>query len=178
MHQQQLAATVITIGQWAPAIIGGVVVVGLFLLYLWAGIVAHRRARMAEPRRPPPWPVDLVNGVVRGEYTPRLGITGRIAQGTLGFVPGIGQICAVRDFFACSGKHDRVGMALNALALIPGLGGFPKTAEVIRAAREVGHVYVAGHTYVQNRSNRQNGQPTSASSPPQTQPVPPPTAAH
>ncbi len=97
---------------------------------------------------PPPWPADIFRGAIKGDYARRLGIPGRLTQAVMGFIPVIGTVCAFRDFFACRSKHDRVGMVLNGLALIPFLGGFPKTAEVIRAIRHIGHIAVTGQFVV------------------------------
>jgi hypothetical protein len=81
---------------------------------------------------------DVFNGAVRGDYAPQLGVPGTTTQIALAFVPGIGTLCALRDALACSGRRDRVGVALNLLAVVPLLGGFPKTAAALRAAQHVG----------------------------------------
>ena len=83
---------------------------------------------------------DLYNGVVLGDYAYEMGLVGALAQIILGFLPGIGTICALRDCFADWSYRDRLGFLLNVLALIPFLGGFPKTAAVLRAVFHVGHV--------------------------------------
>jgi hypothetical protein len=83
---------------------------------------------------------DVYAGTVRGDFSPYLGFWGRVAQIVCGFVPGVNIICATRDFIADRRMHDNFGAFLNALALIPFLGGFPKTAAVIRGVRHVGHV--------------------------------------
>lgn len=81
---------------------------------------------------------DVYNGTVRGDFAARLGWAGRIAQIICAFIPGIGTICALRDFIADRRKHDNVGAFLNFLGLIPFLGAFPKTAAVLRSVRHVG----------------------------------------
>ena len=92
----------------------------------------------------PVWPLDIINGIVLGDYTRRLGVPGRITQAVLGFVPVVGSLCAIRDLFACRGKKDSVGVALNALAIFPFLGGFPKTAAAVHGLSAVGQVIMAG----------------------------------
>lgn len=90
------------------------------------------------PQPRPGFIADVFNGAVRGDYTPYLGIAGHVTQAVFGFIPIIGTICALRDFFADRRKKDNFGAFLNFLALIPFLGGFPKTALVIRSIRHVG----------------------------------------
>jgi len=74
---------------------------------------------------------DIWNGAVLGSYAPHLGIAGAVTQAGLCFVPVVGTLCAVRDYFACRRKHDRLGATLNLLAAIPVVGGLPKTAAVL-----------------------------------------------
>jgi hypothetical protein len=99
--------------------------------------------------RVPPWPIDIINGAFRGDYAPRLGTAGYVTQGLLGFMPFIGSCCALRDLFANLDHHDRVGVALNAFSLVPVLGGFPKTANVLRclknASQAASAAFNAGH---------------------------------
>ena len=97
--------------------------------------------QVATRKRPAPWPIDILNGAFRGDYCPNLGYSGYITQGVLGFVPVIGSICAFRDLMAAMGKNDGLGMVLNGFSLIPGFGGFPKTAHVIRGAKSLSQVY-------------------------------------
>jgi hypothetical protein len=84
---------------------------------------------------------DIYAGAVRGDFAFRLGFWGRVAQIICGFVPGVGTVCAARDFIADRRMGDNVGAILNALALIPFLGGFPKTAAVIRGVHHVGQAF-------------------------------------
>ncbi|HEV7128728.1 MAG TPA: hypothetical protein VGN32_14960 [Ktedonobacterales bacterium] len=95
--------------------------------------VAYRREHVGFAR-------DLYNGIVLGDYAPRLGLAGALAQIVMGFLPGIGTLCALRDCFADWSYGDRFGFLLNILALVPFLGGFPKAAAVLRAMFHVGHV--------------------------------------
>jgi hypothetical protein len=110
-------------------------------------------------QRPPAWPIDIWNGAVRGDYTKRMGAPGYLTQGVLGFVPVVGTCCAVRDLMANVGKGDRWGMALNAFALVPVLGGFPKTAHVVRLLQNSTQAYST--TTNVRRARRQNRQLSS-----------------
>lgn len=90
-----------------------------------------------EPYRP--WmPADIVRGAILGDYA-RLGMAGYVTQAAVGFIPVIGSLCAARDLTADLRQRDRIGATLNGLALIPGLGGFPKTARVVRSIRDTGN---------------------------------------
>jgi hypothetical protein len=89
-------------------------------------------------RRRIPLARDVFNGAVRGDYAQQLGVPGTATQIALAFVPGVGTLCALRDALACSRRHDRVGVTLNLLAVVPLLGGFPKAAAALRAAQHVG----------------------------------------
>jgi hypothetical protein len=75
---------------------------------------------------------DLYRGAVLGDFAPELGLAGILTQLVLAFVPLIGTVCAVRDFVADRGHGDGLGALLNLLAIIPVLGGFPKTAVVMK----------------------------------------------
>jgi hypothetical protein len=112
------------------------------------------------PPRPPGFFADIYAGAVHGDFAPRLGIPGALTQIVLGFVPVIGTVCAARDFVANRRKGDRLGAVLNALALIPFLGGFPKTAAVIHSVRHVGKVWHA------MRRNEHNKSATTTTVPP------------
>lgn len=90
---------------------------------------------------PPAWLIDIWNGAVRGDYPKRMGAPGYLTQGIMGFMPGIGTCCAIRDLFANLSKGDRWGVALNAFALVPVLGGFPKTAHVVRLMQSGSQAY-------------------------------------
>lgn len=106
-----------------------------------------------QPLVSPPRPSfieDLFNGAVLGDYAAYLGITGHVTMAVLGFVPVIGTFSAIRDFFADRRKKDRLGMFLNLLAIIPFLGGFPKTALVLHTIRHAGRVMQATGSMVQH----------------------------
>ena len=92
------------------------------------------------PRRRVGFFHDLYNGIVLGDYAYELGLVGALAQIVMGFLPIVGTICALRDCVADWSYGDRLGFLLNVLALVPFLGGFPKTAAVLRAMFHVGHV--------------------------------------
>lgn len=93
--------------------------------------------------RPAVWPVDMLKGAVIGDYAERLGVAGYLTQGVLGFVPVVGTCCAARDLLANIGKGDRGGVILNAISLLPVLGGVTKTARAIRSIKNASQVYGA-----------------------------------
>ncbi len=95
---------------------------------------------------------DVYAGAVRGDYAEYLGLAGRATQIVCSFIPVVGTICALRDFLADRHNGDRMGAFLNLLGLIPFLGGFPKTAAVIRGVRHVGKV---AHATQQMRNQKQ-----------------------
>jgi hypothetical protein len=82
---------------------------------------------------------DIWNGAVLGDYAPRLGVAGAVTQALIFYLPGVGTLCAVRDYFASRHRHDTLGAILNLLAVFPVLGGFPKTAEVIHNFTSLHH---------------------------------------
>lgn len=107
----------------------------------------------ARPRKRRSFIGDVTAGALLGDFARDLGIAGATTQAALGFVPLIGSVCAVRDLTADLRHHDRVGALLNALALIPFIGGFSKTFEVIRSSAHIGHaVHI---TYQQAERERQ-----------------------
>jgi hypothetical protein len=113
----------------------------------------------------PPKPgffADIYLGAVHGDFAPRLGVPGLTTQIVMGFIPVVGTCCAFRDFIADRRKHDRLGAMLNALALIPFLGGFPKTAAVLHSVRHVGHVI---HKAQKHQENTQAGSASAPTSP-------------
>lgn len=79
----------------------------------------------------PPLLLDIYRGAVHGDYSRHLGVAGYITQAVCSFIPVFGQLCAVRDLFADLRKRDRLGALLNFLALVPVLGGFPKTLRIL-----------------------------------------------
>ena len=102
------------------------------------GPTATATAVRSQQRRKIPLIVDVFNGAIRGDFTREMGIAGYLTQAVLSFTPVIGTLCALRDLVADLGKHDMVGAVVNTLSLIPFLGGFPKTARIIRAIRDLG----------------------------------------
>ncbi len=78
----------------------------------------------------------------------RCGVTGYVTQGVLGFVPVVGSCCAFRDLLANWGKGDGRGMLLNAISLLPMVGGISKTAHAIRGIKNVSQVYGAADNVV------------------------------
>jgi hypothetical protein len=83
--------------------------------------------------QPAVWPIDILKGMLIGDYADNLGTAGYLTQGILGFVPIIGTCCAARDLLANMGKGDRGGVILNAIALFPVLGGITKLARALRS---------------------------------------------
>ena len=63
--------------------------------------------------------------VVLGEFTDDVTIVGTIAEVALGFT-GLDFAMDIRDFIACAGKGDWLGMGLSAIGLIPVVGGAVK----------------------------------------------------
>jgi hypothetical protein len=104
-------------------------------------------------RRRPGLLADVYHGAVWGEFTPDLGVPGALTLIVLAFVPVIGTLCALRDFLASWSHRDGTGALLNVLAVVPVLGGFSKTAEMLRHARLL--TASVNHT-------RQRGSPASA----------------
>jgi hypothetical protein len=80
---------------------------------------------------------DIYIGAVHGDFAPVMGGAGRLTQVVLGFVPVVGNVCAIRDLAADWGQHDHVGALLNGLAVVPVIGGFSKVAAVLRATRRM-----------------------------------------
>lgn len=108
---------------------------------------------------------DVYNGAVHGDFAPELGLAGITTQVICGFLPGIGTACALRDYLACQRAHDRVGMLLNGLSLVPFLGGVPKVAEVARGARLYAEglhaVHAIHHHRRQSRASDTASQPAA-----------------
>lgn len=98
--------------------------------------------------RPDVWPIDILKGMLIGDFADNLGAAGYLTQGILGFIPIVGTCCAARDLLANIGKGDRGGVILNAIALLPVLGGISKMARALRSIavrrlREAGQVFGA-----------------------------------
>ncbi|MBA3827042.1 MAG: hypothetical protein H0X24_24510 [Ktedonobacterales bacterium] len=81
---------------------------------------------------------DILQGAIRGDFAPEMGGAGRLTQLVFGFIPGISTVCALRDLIADHQQHDNLGAALNAVAMLPVVGGVSKVAAVVRAARRMG----------------------------------------
>jgi hypothetical protein len=84
---------------------------------------------------------DILRGAVLGDWAHNLRIPGAVIQAIMGFIPVVGDICAIRDGIHDLVYRDVVGVTLNILALVPIFGGIPKTIEVIRSVRHVSHAY-------------------------------------
>ena len=101
---------------------------------------------------------DVSAGLFLGDFAADLGLPGAVTQVVVSFVPLIGSTCAVRDLVADLRHHDRVGAALNFLALTPILGGFSKTFEVIRSTAHVGHAMHISHQQSERRKEEAEAQ--------------------
>jgi hypothetical protein len=89
---------------------------------------------------------DVWRGAVLGDFAPRLGLAGAATQAALGYVPLVGEVCAVRDGIADWRQHDRLGVVLNVLALVPIFGGFAKTLDVLHSTHRIGRAIFTDHT--------------------------------
>jgi len=92
---------------------------------------------------------DLFRGAFLGDFAVDLGLAGAIVQIVCGFMPVIGDLCALRDCLADFLRRDWIGLGLNILALIPIAGGFPKTIEVLRTLSHLGHMGHIAHRRTQ-----------------------------
>jgi hypothetical protein len=88
---------------------------------------------------------DIFRGAVLGDWDHTLRVPGAVTQAIMGFIPVVGDICAVRDGIHDLVHRDALGVALNILALVPVFGGIPKTIEVIRSTRHIQQAYVRSH---------------------------------
>ena len=80
---------------------------------------------------------DMLRAVLLGDFAPDLGPAGAITQVVLACTPVVGALCAVRDMAADFTHRDRLGCLLNALVLLPVLGGIAKTLDVIHHSQRV-----------------------------------------
>jgi hypothetical protein len=101
--------------------------------------------------QPAVWPIDVLKGMLIGDYAENLGAAGYVTQGILAFIPIVGTCCAARDLLANIGKGDRGGVIVNAISLLPVLGGIPKMARALRSIavrgiKEAGQIYGAATT--------------------------------
>jgi hypothetical protein len=74
---------------------------------------------------------DMYRGAIWGDFDRELEVAGALTQAAIGFIPGVGTACALRDVIACIGRRDLLGIVLNALAAIPVFGGLAKTADAL-----------------------------------------------
>lgn len=88
---------------------------------------------------------DIFRGALLGDWDHNLRVPGAMTQAICGFIPVVGDICAVRDGIHDLVHKDTLGVALNVLALIPVFGGIPKTIEVIRSTRHIQQAYTRSH---------------------------------
>lgn len=88
---------------------------------------------------------DIFRGAVLGDWDHTLHVPGAVTQAIMGFIPVVGDICAVRDGIHDLVHRDALGVTLNVLALVPVFGGIPKTIEVIRSTRHIHHAYLRSH---------------------------------
>ncbi len=97
---------------------------------------------VAQPK-PAIWPLDIALGALIGDFAEVLGVPGYLTQGLLGFVPVVGTCCAIRDLLANLVKGNRGGMILNAISLIPIVGGISKMAHAVRGIKNASQAYGA-----------------------------------
>lgn len=88
---------------------------------------------------------DIVRGAILGDWDHNLRVPGAMTQAIMGYIPIVGDICAVRDGIHDMLHRDALGVALNILALVPVFGGIPKTIEVIRSTRHIQQAYARTH---------------------------------
>jgi len=88
---------------------------------------------------------DVWRGAVLGDFAPRLGLMGAVTQAALGYVPIVGDACALRDGIEDWRRHDRLGVVLNVLALVPIVGGFAKTVDVLHSTHRIGRAIFTDH---------------------------------
>jgi hypothetical protein len=75
--------------------------------------------------------LDIYRGAIWGDFDRDLEVAGALTQAAVGFIPGVGTVCALRDLIACIGRRDLLGIVLNMLAAIPVFGGLAKTADAL-----------------------------------------------
>ena len=105
----------------------------------YAPAPAQPRAEQSAPV--PSFVFEIFRGAVFGDWAHDLRVPGAAIQAIMGFIPVVGDICAIRDGIHDLVYRDPVGVILNILALVPIFGGIPKTIEVIRSVRHVSHAY-------------------------------------
>jgi hypothetical protein len=90
-------------------------------------------------RRRPSLLGEVWNGAVRGDFARNVGLVGGLTQIGIGFLPIIGTLAAMRDIVADLKYRDHLGCLFNGLALIPIVGGFSKTMDVLHLMAHAGH---------------------------------------
>jgi hypothetical protein len=97
---------------------------------------AHPSAMQEPPAEPYHLLPDLYRGVVRGAYAAEsLHTPGMLAWITMGFVPGLGTVFAMRDGYYCLEVRDWGGFLLNLFGLLPFMKGFSNIIDVAFAHR-------------------------------------------
>jgi hypothetical protein len=107
---------------------------------------------------------DMYRGAIWGDFDRELEVAGALTQAAIGFIPGVGTACALRDVIACIGRRDLLGIVLNALAAIPVFGGLAKTAEALhtihryrQASERRKQRQVYGAVYIEPEAPARNG---------------------
>lgn len=88
---------------------------------------------------------DVARAIVLGDFADHLGPAGGVTQIVISFIPGIGTVASLRDFIADCGKPEPLGIVLNGFSMLPVLGGFTKTAEVMNRVQMVNESFVVVH---------------------------------
>ncbi len=88
---------------------------------------------------------DIASGMFLGDYSKTLGPAGAVTQVIVSFLPGIGTVASLRDLSADLRKPELLGIILNSLSVVPVLGGFTKTAEVLSKVSFAGESFVCVH---------------------------------
>jgi hypothetical protein len=116
--------------------------------------IPESEATIATHATPPHHPVlpDIARGIVVGDFASSMGPAGAVTQIVVGFIPGVGTLAACRDLVADWRKRDVTGLVLNGGTLIPGLGGFTKTAEVMSKVAFAGEAFVVVRQTEQRRA--------------------------
>jgi hypothetical protein len=92
-----------------------------------------------------PFLPDVAKGLLLGDFSGSLGPAGAVTQVVVNFIPGIGTLTAMRDLVADVRKPEPLGIVLNGLSVVPVLGGFTKTAEVLSNVSFAGESFVCLH---------------------------------
>lgn len=100
---------------------------------------------------------DICRAAFYGDFAGQLGPAGAVTQIVISFTPGLGTLAAMRDFVADVLKPEPLGIVLNGCSMLPVLGGFTKTAEVMNRVQFANESFVVLHG-VQERTAFQDGQ--------------------